>query len=319
MILSCWAYKSSKSWNSKWTVFSYNSGIRFHILCPPANTWTWSIFCIYNLAFFLYLVPAFISCHLQDFPCFLYSCFCFSPHNSFSFSFLQNKSSPCPIYLVYFDICFSQVWLEKASTLPDILKWDIRSTRPWRSLHTDYLCIKGPLFGVPREPALLPSLWQGLPSVHSQLSLLREGPGSATETGQGPTGKYIYPCHWTWRSWTLPALGYWCCKSCCDPAHLLVWIREMSLFSTQTGHEVPKEVTVNTFKSSTDLRCLDSWAWDSKRTAFNWSTQGRWHFTIPEKLKSTAQLHKLWLKVICPGSYGEAVAVPTCSPAQPVP
>uniref|UniRef100_A0A803VWY8 Ectonucleoside triphosphate diphosphohydrolase 1 n=1 Tax=Ficedula albicollis TaxID=59894 RepID=A0A803VWY8_FICAL len=43
------------------------------------------------------------------------------------------------------------------------------------------------------------------------------------------------------QSWTLPALGYWCCKSCCVPAHLLVRIREMSLFCIQTGHEVPKE------------------------------------------------------------------------------
>lgn len=68
------------------------------------------------------------------------------------------------------------------------------------------------------------------------------------------------------QSWALPALGYWCCKSCCVPAHLLVWIREMSLFSIQTGHQVPKEVTVDTFKSTTNLRCLDSWAWDSKIT-----------------------------------------------------
>lgn len=79
----------------------------------------------------------------------------------------------------------------------------------------------------------------------------------------------------TEQSWALPSLGFWCCESCCIPAHLLVWIREMSLFCTQIGHEVPKEVTVNTFTSTTNLRCLDSWARDSKRTAFNWSTHGR--------------------------------------------
>lgn len=197
MVLSCWAYKSSESWNSKWSVFSHNNGIRFHILHHPTNTWARSIFCIYKLAFFLCLLPALISCPLQDFPYFLCSVLLFSRHSSFSFSFLQNKSSPCPIDLAYLDFFFPQVWLEKVSTLPEILKWDIRSTGPWRSLHTDYLCIKGPLLWVPRESALLPSLWQGLPSVHAQLSLLWEGPGSATKTGQGPTGKYIYTCNWT--------------------------------------------------------------------------------------------------------------------------
>lgn len=68
------------------------------------------------------------------------------------------------------------------------------------------------------------------------------------------------------QSWTLPALGYWCCKSCCVPAHLLGWIREMSLFSIQTGHQVPKVLP--------NVLPINSWAWDSKRTPFTRSTRG---------------------------------------------
>lgn len=138
-----------------------------------------------------------------------YSClshvqyFCFSLHRSFSSSF-PNKPSPCLTYLVYFFLFFlfflHKVWLDKISAFSEICQWDFRSARPWRSLNTNYLCTKRTLSWVPREPALFPSLWQGLPSVHTQLSLLWQGPSSATETGQGPTGKWR--SFWLWYTGT---------------------------------------------------------------------------------------------------------------------
>lgn len=167
--------------------------------------------------FFFCLVPALILCPPPVPPsrssclsCVL--CFCFYPHRSFSFFFSSQINllhSWCVCFtLVFLFVC--EVWLDKTSTFSEIHKWDIRSTRPWRSLNTDYLCTKWTFFWVPREPALLPSLWQGLHSVHAQLPLLWEGSGSAAETGQGSTGKYI--CNGRYRYLTLTALTCWCCK-----------------------------------------------------------------------------------------------------------
>lgn len=212
MIFYYWAHKSSGSWSRKLTGFFHINCIRFHILSAPANTQTWTTFCLSEPL----QAPSSSSCF------FYVLCFCLSPQRSFSFFLALSTFFPsCLMYLVLLlNFYFFKVRLEKASTFPEIHKWDIRSTGPWRSLNTDYFRTKWTLFWVPREPALLPSLWEGLLSVHSQLSLLWEGPGSATETGRGSTGKYICECQW--RSWTLSALTYWCCTTFCVPAKCLI-------------------------------------------------------------------------------------------------
>lgn len=125
-------------------------------------------------------------------------CFCYCPPQ---YKYCPpNTSSMCLMY-VSLIFLFFKVWLDKTSTFPEICKWDIRSIRPWRSFNTDYFCIRWKPFWVPRQPAVFSPLWQRLPSVHAQLPLLREGPGSAAETGQGPTGKCICGCRW--RFWAL--------------------------------------------------------------------------------------------------------------------
>lgn len=195
------AYKLSGHWNSKLTVFSHNSCVILHILSPPPNTQTWSIFCFFEPASCSCLISALISCSPPHLPPFSVC--------GASATLLLSVSLFAPKYIIYVpDVCvfdfsffFFKVWLDKTSTFPEICKWDIRSIRPWRSFNTDYFCIRWKPFWVPREPAVFSPLWQRLPSVHAQLPLLREGPGSAAETGQGHTGKCICGCRW--RFWVL--------------------------------------------------------------------------------------------------------------------
>lgn len=201
MILYYLVCKSSGHWNSKLTfhiavVFDY---VFFNLLQilgrdPPSALLS------------LHLVLVLISCPPPSptpFPAFCPSATILRRRSLFVPKYIFSMPDESVLWI------FFQVWLEKISTFPEIRKWNIRSVRPWRSLNTDYLCTRWNLFWVATEFAVFPPLWQGLPSVHAQLPLLREGPGSATETGQGLTGKYIWGGRW--RSWTLTALTYWCC------------------------------------------------------------------------------------------------------------
>lgn len=53
---------------------------------------------------------------------------------------------------------------------------------------------------------------------------------------------------------------------------------------------MPREMTVNIFKSTTNLKCLHSWAWDSRSTVLIWSIWGRW--SPPLRIPNQQQLHK---------------------------
>lgn len=222
-----------------------------------------SVFTSLHFSYVLFQLSSHAPSRTSHVSCVL--CFCFSPHSSFSFSFLQNKSSPCSIDLVYFDFFFPKSGWKKllhtlrslsetsgaldlggASTQITFVSKDLSSESPENQL---YFRLYGKDYQVYTHSFLCYGKDQAL-----QQKLARDL--------QASTSTPVIEL-----SWTLPALGYWCCKSCHVPAHLLVWIREMSLFSIQTGHQVLKEV--DTSKSPTNLRCLDSWAWDRKRTAFN--------------------------------------------------